>query len=80
MLGYNVCKTLATDLNVTSFSDNQILFSGNNVKIPSSSCISMIVKSGQSKTIVFGNSLTLNPGFEVQLGGELNVSTQSNCP
>ena len=82
MLGYNVCKMLQNDLNVTTFSDNQILFSGNNVSIPSTtlSGTSMIIKSGQAKTIIFSNSLTLNPGFEVQLGGELDVSIQSYCP
>ncbi len=76
-----LCKTLGADLNVTSFSDNQVLFSGQNVTIPASSISgsSMVVKSGQIKNIVFSNSLTLNPGFEVQLGGELNVSTQPYC-
>lgn len=80
MLDYQVCKTLQNNLNVTTFSDDKILYSGNIVSIPSIAGTNMIVKSGQSKTITFSNSLTLNGGFEVQLGGELEVSNQNYCP
>jgi len=81
MLNYNVCKTITNDLNITAFSDNQSLYSGQNVTIPASSIsgTSIVVKSGHIKNIFVSNTLTLNPGFEVQLGGELFVSVQSYC-
>jgi len=47
-----------------------------NIYAPMSGCSSVVVLSGTNVSFIASNSITLNPGFEVQLGGTFNALTQ----
>lgn len=52
------------------------VYLGSDISAPMSGCSSVVVLSGTNVSFVASNSITLNPGFEVQLGGTFNALTQ----
>lgn len=48
------------------------------IKLPGSSCTSLIVPNGRSITFI-GNEIYLDSGFQVDIGGQIEIKNQGGC-
>jgi hypothetical protein len=55
---------------------NNNVYLGTNINAPQSGCSSTVVLNGTNVIFVAPGSISLNPGFEVQLGGTFSALTQ----
>jgi beta-glucanase (GH16 family) len=62
--------------NICSIPAQDNVYIAQDINSPQSGCSSAIVSSGTNVTFIGQSSITLNPGFEVQLGGTFNGLTQ----
>lgn len=64
------------DLELCSIISN--VFNADVMKLPGSSCTSLIVPNGRFITLI-GNEINLEPGFQVDVGGQLEIINQGGC-
>jgi beta-glucanase (GH16 family) len=62
--------------NICSIPNQSNVYMASTINAPQSGCSSVIVVSGTNVTFVAPSSITLNSGFEVQLGATFNALTQ----
>ena len=74
-LYFTECNYSANSLNISTFGNNSGSYIAKYITVTSTSAI---IPTG--KTVYLkGNEITLGSGFEVQLGGKLNILTNSAC-
>ena len=74
-LNFIECNYQTNSLNISTFGNNSGSYIARDISVAGTSAI---ISNG--KTVYLkGNVITLNSGFEVQLGGKLNISTNPAC-
>ncbi len=73
----NVWVGKASQLNLCNF--NSPIYNAGIINIAGTSCQSSIISNGQSIALI-GSEILFNPGFEVQLGGQLETTNNGGCP
>ncbi|MDR2887520.1 MAG: thiol protease/hemagglutinin PrtT [Bacteroidales bacterium] len=64
-----------TDVPYTTVTGNMVVEAQQNISLPAPGK-SLIVENGASLTLVAGNSITLNPGFEIRPGGTFTTNIE----
>lgn len=75
-LANNVWVGKASQLNLCNF--NSPIYNAGIINIAGTSCQSSIILNGQSIKLI-GGEILFNPGFEVQLGGQLETTNIGGC-
>jgi len=80
---YLTCFFNISDLNICNddFGYPQLIYIAENIITPGSSCSpqSAILESGEEAIFIAKDGVTLNPGFEVELGAAISIEFKSQC-
>jgi hypothetical protein len=74
-LNFTECNYFTNALNISAFGNTSNSYIARNIIV---SGLSAVISNGQT-IYLKGNEIVLNPGFEVQLGGNLNLLTNPAC-
>lgn len=74
-LNYRKCNYQTTSLSINSFNSNSGAYIAQTITVSGSSAV---IANGKTVYIEC-NNVTFNSGFEIQVGGKLNVNLDTSC-